>query len=155
MGISEISPSQAGSIGPQELGESWLDSSDQQRVLIEQLSSGRVVTRGFNFVLQNKGLTREEAGNLLSQYSFESNTPASELAQRLTGGVFQELACLYLRGLFAEKNWRLFNPSFTSTIFKEWRQFRVDQERFGTIPDGIFVEDQNKQSVVRVLLSMQ
>ena len=144
----EISPNQAGSIGPQGLGESWLDSSDQQRVLVEQLSSGRVVTQSFDFILQNQGLIREEAGRLLGQYSFESDTPASELAQRLTGGVFQELAYLYLRGLFDEKKWLLVHPFRTGAIFKKWRQFLVDQEGFRVTPDGIFVENQNNRAVV-------
>lgn len=150
MSIPEISPNQAGSIGPQGLGEFWLESNDQQkRTLSEQLLSSSVISQSFDLRLRWRGFTLDEASKLFGQYGFEWDTPATDLAKQLTGVVFQELAYLYLIGSFAPKNWLLFNPSLTSTIFKEWSQLLVDQKHFGAIPDGIFVEAQNKQSVVR------
>ena len=150
--IPEILPNQAGSSGRPGLGESWLDSNGQRRALEKQLLESSEITKSFDLRLQWrewKDLTKEEVGKLLGQYGFEMDTPASDLAKVLTGVVFQELAFLYLSGSFAQKNWLLLNPSLTSTIFKEWSRLLVDQKHFEAIPDGIFVEAQNKQSVVR------
>ena len=130
--------------GQPQLANLLRSCNGEQKYLLDKIvvnNNLTIIYKRFAVSVENAGLTKESATQLLARHGLERDSPAVDLAKLLSGDVFEQIAYLHLNNELGKQNYRVINPAKTARVFKEWREKIIDdKERFGVMPDGIVVE---------------